>query len=147
MIDRDATPRLGLPYLAAGQAQKEWTHNEALALIDLAVQPVAYGISNDPPEQAAPGESWIVGTAPTGAWADQAGAIAGWSDGGWRFLSLPVGSELRLRSGERLLRTAHGWVGPGRVGDPDDGEVRDVQARETLVALIEIMRHQGLIAR
>ena len=30
----DATPRLGLPYLAAAQAQKHVTMNEALSLLD-----------------------------------------------------------------------------------------------------------------
>ena len=34
------TPRFGLPLLAPGQAAKELTHNEALSLLDLLVQPV-----------------------------------------------------------------------------------------------------------
>ena len=33
------TPRWSLPLLAAGQAQKEMTHNEALSLLDLVVHP------------------------------------------------------------------------------------------------------------
>lgn len=33
------TPRLALPLLQPGQAQKEMYHNEALARLDLAVQP------------------------------------------------------------------------------------------------------------
>ncbi|MGL4312420.1 MAG: DUF2793 domain-containing protein, partial [Sphingomonas sp.] len=33
----ETTSRLALPLLAAGQAQKEMFHNEALALIDLAL--------------------------------------------------------------------------------------------------------------
>lgn len=37
----DDTPRWTLPLLAAGQAQKEMTHNEALSLLDLIVHPVS----------------------------------------------------------------------------------------------------------
>ena len=38
------TSRLGLPTLAAAQAQKEMTHNEALTLLDVAVQPVVAAV-------------------------------------------------------------------------------------------------------
>ncbi len=38
-MEHETTARLGLPLLATGQAQKETTHNEALALIDLAPHP------------------------------------------------------------------------------------------------------------
>jgi len=41
MTDLPSTPRLALPLLAVAQAQKEVTHNEALALLDLLVQPAA----------------------------------------------------------------------------------------------------------
>ena len=34
----DATPRLGLPLLAAAQAQKHVTHNEALTVLDVLAQ-------------------------------------------------------------------------------------------------------------
>ena len=34
----DVTPHLGLPLLAAGQAQKHVTHNEALTLLDALAQ-------------------------------------------------------------------------------------------------------------
>ncbi|MCJ2115070.1 DUF2793 domain-containing protein, partial [Methylobacterium sp. J-001] len=34
----DATPRLGLTLIAASQAQKHVTHNEALGLLDALVQ-------------------------------------------------------------------------------------------------------------
>ncbi|WP_312846581.1 hypothetical protein [Sphingopyxis sp. PET50] len=40
MTDLPSTARLALPLLAMAQAQKEVTHNEALTLLDLLVQPV-----------------------------------------------------------------------------------------------------------
>ena len=70
------TPRLALPLLQPGQAQKEMGHNEALAALDLIVQPnvVAAGIDT-PPTSPESGQCWIVGASPTGAWAGQAGKL------------------------------------------------------------------------
>ena len=63
-----ASARLGLPFLAAGQAQKEVTHNEALALIDAGLSPAAETIGvTAPPSAPALGQCWIVGGAPSGA--------------------------------------------------------------------------------
>ena len=87
MSDGSTSARLGLPLLAPGQAQKEMTHNEALAAIDLALAASVRAVGLDaPPLSPTPGESWIVGASPTGAWAGQAGALAGWTAGGWRFV-------------------------------------------------------------
>ncbi len=82
------TARLGLPLLAAGQAQKHVTHNEALALIDALVQMRLEGLDrNDPPGTPAEGAAYAVGSAPTGAWAGRAGTVALRSGGAWRFLA------------------------------------------------------------
>ena len=87
MNDRSAA-RLALPLLAAGQAQKEWTHNEALALLDLAVQATVAGDARR--AARGPGGGRSAGSSamrPTGAWTGHAGAIAGWTAGGWRFVA------------------------------------------------------------
>jgi hypothetical protein len=41
----DQSARCGLPFLAPGQAQKEWFHNEALQRIDMLLCPVVEGPS------------------------------------------------------------------------------------------------------
>lgn len=47
--------RLGFPMLAAGQAQKELTHNEALLLLDALVQGCSPSEpANDPPQSPEP---------------------------------------------------------------------------------------------
>jgi len=85
-----ATPRLAMPLLAAGQAGKELAHNEALFRLDMLVQPAVVGVGTDvPPLAPTVGQCWIVGSSPSGAWAGQAGAIACWTAGGWRF-AMPV---------------------------------------------------------
>lgn len=106
-----ATPRLGLPYLAAGQAQKELTHNEALVLADAMVCASVVGVAVDaPPASPAPGQCWIVGAAPTKEWAGQAGALAVWTSGGWRFVP-PCDGFVAWVPGERLwvVRDGGSW--------------------------------------
>src|SRR3546814_19105698 len=73
--------------LAAAQAQKEVTHNEALTLLDALVQPVVEaGPQNSPPLAPAVGQCWLVGAAPTAEWSEAAGTIALWTAGGWPFV-------------------------------------------------------------
>jgi hypothetical protein len=82
----DITANLGLPVIAAAQAQKHVTHNEALRLIDTLVQLAV--LDRDlaaPPATPGEGERWIVGAGATGAWAGHADDIAAWQDGAWWF--------------------------------------------------------------
>lgn len=79
------TPKLLLPYLATGQAQKEITHNEALNDLDALVQ--LRVLDRDlatPPGSPAEGAAYIVAAAATGAWSGQSGKLAFYYSG-WRF--------------------------------------------------------------
>jgi hypothetical protein len=163
----ETTPRLGLPMLEAGQAQKEVLHNEALALLDMLVSGIVEGSGdNVPPASPTIGRAWIVGTAPTGDWTGQAGAVAVWTSGGWRFVPSQEGLTLRLRTGGVLLeRTGGAWatatlaagaltiagqqvVGPRLSGitDPGGGATIDVEARASLSAVLVALRTHGLIS-
>ncbi|WP_240325572.1 DUF2793 domain-containing protein [Sphingomonas mesophila] len=91
--------RLQLPFLAPGQLQKEFTHNEALARLDLAVAAAVLEVGrNAPPASPAPGDCYVLGSAPTGAWAGQARALAGFTEGGWRFVAAVAGMQVLDRS-------------------------------------------------
>jgi len=69
--------RLALPYIQPAQAQKHVTHNEAIELLDMIVQLTLQDVdTNTPPASPSEGETWALGPAPTGAWADQGGALA-----------------------------------------------------------------------
>lgn len=82
-----SSPNILLPYIAAAQAQKHVTVNEALRRLDALVQPAVESAAlSAPPGSPADGQRWIVGAAPTGAWAGQANRIAAWQDGAWSFL-------------------------------------------------------------
>jgi hypothetical protein len=80
------TPRAGLPFLAAAQAQKHVTHNDALTELDALI--AARFLDRDltsPPSTSADGDAYLVKAAATDAWAGQDGKIAYCLDGGWRF--------------------------------------------------------------
>ena len=81
----DATPHLGLPLIAAAQAQKHVTHNEALGLLDALVQLACLDKDlSAPPPSPAEGDRYLVTAAsPTGAWAGLSGQVVRFQDGVW----------------------------------------------------------------
>jgi hypothetical protein len=77
--------KLRLPYIAASQAQKHVTHNEALTLLDTLVQ--ASVIDKDlstPPVSPEEGDCYIVVATGTGDWGGWDNRIARFIDGEWR---------------------------------------------------------------
>ncbi len=78
------TTHLMLPYLAAAQAQKHVTHNEALRLLDAMVQlAVLDRTRTAPPVSPADGDRHIVASGAIGVWAGWDLNIAYWVDGAW----------------------------------------------------------------
>lgn len=163
----DITSRLALPLLQPGQAQKETTHNEALILLDLAVQASVLAVgTNVAPVDPVEGNAWIVGNAPTGDWAGKARSIAGWTRGGWRFVvpregmtawSIADGQVARFGEGAWTLGVVVGTrvsiggldvVGPraAAVPNPAGGSVVDIEARSAIAAILAGLRGHGLIA-
>lgn len=147
MADMPGTARFALPLLGIAQAQKEVTHNEALTLLDALVQPVvAAGPQDVPPLTPAIGQGWIVGEAPSGAWAGEAGALALWTAGGWRFIAPRDGMRtVRLSDGAVLRRAGGAWVEPDALPSPAGGVVVDAEARAAIDALILALVGQGLL--
>lgn len=84
----DQTPNLGLPYIAAAQAQKHVTHNEAIRRLDAIVQLAV--LDRDlaaPPAFPPEGSRYIVAVNSTGLWAGQSLQITAWQDGAWAFFA------------------------------------------------------------
>lgn len=160
----ETTPRLGLPCIVPGQAQKEIFHNEALARIDLIVHAVVEGTRNDPPAAAAEGQAWIVGAAPSGDWASKQNMLAAWTDGGWRF----VGPVERMAVWNRTRDCWVHWLGSAWSGgeypvaslviggkkvvgerqpavpSPSGGTIIDQEARAAIHALTATLKSHGL---
>lgn len=82
----DETTLLNLPYILPAQAQKHVTHTEALRMLDALLHVrVEDSGRDDPPSAPDEGQRYLVGGAPTGAFAGHAGAIAAFQDGAWAF--------------------------------------------------------------
>ncbi|HVV66255.1 MAG TPA: DUF2793 domain-containing protein [Rhizomicrobium sp.] len=82
----DTTPRSGMPLLAAAQAQKHVTHNEALLQLDaLGCARVLDRDLSAPPASPADGDAYLIAAAATGDWTGQDGKVAFALDGAWRF--------------------------------------------------------------
>ena len=87
----DASARLGLPYLAAGQLQKHVTLNEALTCLDALTQTaVVSRTATAQPAAPADGALYILPTGATGA--------------DWRGLGRASGGQSDARRGRRLER-------------------------------------------
>ncbi len=86
------TPKLSLPLLAAGQAQKHIPVNEALSRLDaLFMLSVSSRSTVTPPASPAEGDRWIVPAGATGAWAGDEQRIAVWMNGGWDYVDPLIG--------------------------------------------------------
>ncbi|SEQ30043.1 DUF2793 domain-containing protein [Thalassovita taeanensis] len=79
------TPNLSLPLIAASQAQKHITANEATLGLDALAQLAVIGIANTP-ATASDGDCYIVGGAPAGSFASAApDDLATYYNGEWTF--------------------------------------------------------------
>lgn len=89
------TTHLSLPLLAADQAQKHVTHNEALILLDHAIHlAVLSRILATPPGSPLEGDRYLIAPLATGAWASHDGELAFYQDGIWRFAEPRIGWRL-----------------------------------------------------
>lgn len=88
----DMTPNLELPYIAAAQAQKHVTHNEAIRALDALVQLSV--IDRDlvtPPASPVNGERYIVPAGAGGVWTGHESEIAAFQDSAWTFYKMVEG--------------------------------------------------------
>lgn len=162
----DGTTRWALPLLFAGQAQKEIHHNEALVLIDALLHgQVESADLAAPPDAPDTGQCWIVAAGASGDWAGQAGAMALWTEGGWRFIAARAGlhvdvadrnhalfyDEFEWRAGQirddGIYMDNEKVVGArmAAVATPSGGAVIDDEARFSVAAILTVLRHHGLI--
>lgn len=162
----DMSDRYALPLLNAAQAQKEMTHNEALALIDMLLHAQAESVGlAAPPGTETVGQCWIVAAGASGDWAGQAGALACFTSGGWRFVGPraglrvavahensiyvhngtdwgidPVHSDGFYVAGERIVGARE-----AAIADPAGGSTVDAEARATVAQILSMLRTHGLI--
>lgn len=144
------TPDMGLPLLSETQQQPEVTHNEALELLTAALYGVIQVSLNTPPGSPTVGDSYVVGAAPTGAWASRAKTIARYTSGGWRFLPdrnsagtiITMGARQEgLRVWDKSTNNLYVWDGAAWVSfasvaaPPADYGQRAVSNNSTVIAV------------
>jgi len=118
-----------------------------------------------PPASPAAGACYLVATGATGDWAGKDDMLAGYSDGGWRFVTPIEGASAFDRVSGQILRWRAGaWetgivraqevkvdgqtIVRGRqpaIADPVGGSVADSQCRAAMVSLLDAARAHGLI--
>lgn len=161
-----STPRLGLPFLSAGQAQKEIFHNEALQALDVIVAAaVEEPPCVSPPESPVLGACYIVAAAATDEWAGKSQCLAAFTSAGWRFVAPQEGLACYVRSsGSWAVYRAGAWevgqvrgsslvldgqqvVGPrlGAIAGATGGTLVDSEARAAVDRILTAMRQHGLI--
>ncbi len=162
----DNTARLSMPYIIASQAQKEVTHNMALNILDLFVQPVVEAMDLvaplvDPQE----GQAWVVGVGASGDWEGQDDNLALWSGGAWSYHRPVEGMSFWVRETGLLTIFQSGMWQTGvlkgvltdveghqvvgerqpQVADVSGGQVIDSEARMAINSLLSACRNHGLI--
>ena len=162
----EMTAKLVLPYIMASQAQKEVTHNMALNILDLFVQPVVESMNlTEPPAEPGEGLAWIVAAGATGDWSGQDGMIAHWIGGGWSIFTPAEGMSFQVRdlgmltiyrsglwqsgvvNGSEIHVNGQQVVGARKlaIADVSGGQVIDQEARIAINALLQACREHGLI--
>jgi hypothetical protein len=163
----ETTDRLALALIAPGQAQKEMTHNEALARLDIMVQPVVQAVAPATvPVNPVLGQCWIVGVGASGAWMGHDGALAAWTAGGWRFVMPFEGmTAWSIADAMQVIRRGANWiigevnaqqvrinnvpvltVRQPAIATPVGGTMIDGESRSAISNILGVLRTHGLIA-
>ncbi|MCH2076158.1 MAG: DUF2793 domain-containing protein [Rhodobacteraceae bacterium] len=142
---------LSLPYIAAAQAQKHVTHNEALAQLDLLVQlsVISFDVTNAPVSPAE-GDVYTVGAGAVGDFAGQdAGTIAVFQEGAWAF-EAPKSGWVAGEGGASTVRVWDGTVWapvgggfPSSVGTLGINATADAINRLSINAEATLLNHDG----
>jgi hypothetical protein len=141
-------------------------HNEALQTLDfVAAASIEEEPRNDPPPAPAIGACYVVDTLPTGDWAEKPQCMAGFTIGGWRFVTPFEGLSAYVKSNNSWATfRSGGWevgylrgtsvvidgqqvVGSraGAIASPTGGTTVDSQARTTIDQVLAVLRDHGLI--
>jgi Protein of unknown function (DUF2793) len=143
-VPEGLTPRHALPELFVGQAQKEITHNEALARIDALLHPEIQAVLAVPPPALSDvddGKCWIIGDSPSGPWAGRSKEIAVWAGGSWRYITPVKGMSVwHVADSKRLFYIGDNWIASPAIPSPAGGTVIDVEARVAVVAILDHLR-------
>ena len=109
-----ATPRLGLPFLQAGQALKNITHNEALQRLDVGLYLFCTNMAaGHLPSNPVEGQAHIISQSPDTTLTERKGQIAVFMSGNWIWFIPRAGWVVWDTAGETLrIFDGSTWVSP-----------------------------------
>lgn len=140
-----STPRFGLPFLFAGQAQKEFSVNEAHALADMLLHPSILAEQDVPPVSPVDGESWLVGPNASGEWLGHEGQLASRQAGNWVFVTPVNGMAVFDQATGTYRYYRDGWQSAATVSAPQGGSTVDSEARAAIAGLIAALAAAGIL--
>ncbi len=140
----DSSGRFLLPFLFAGQTQKEFFVNEAHALTDILLHTATQGERAAPPTESLDGDIWLVADGATGEWVGHEGELAGLQAGVWRFVEPKDGMRIFDNSSGQFSVYSNGWIRPTTPTAPTAGQTVDVELRAAFDQLIEALRNAGI---
>lgn len=121
-----------LPFISVGQSQKEVTHNQAIAMIDILLSKAVTSVLATPPGSPANGQAHIVAaSATTGVFVGKENNIAYYltDAAAWQFIAPTTGLELMVTSTVVKYRwTGSAWLALNGVYTPTLTNVTNINS-------------------
>ena len=139
------TTNFSLPLLFSGQAQKEFSLNQALTVIDAMMLGTVEQSLASPPSSPGDGSSYRILANPDGEWTGHDDEIALWIGGSWHFVQASDGMAIFDQTASQCFRFLGGWSAAVEPTIPNGGSVVDAEARAALVEIVEALRTYGIV--
>ncbi|WP_432201696.1 DUF2793 domain-containing protein [Erythrobacter sp. W53] len=144
-----ASARFSMPFLFAGQSQKEFFVNESVARIDALLHPTIVEERGDPPASPSEGDAYLIATTATGNWEGKEGQIAVWQGSYWLLIEPRDGMMLRDASSGagagQLLLFQGSWIRPSAIAAPTGGTSEDTEARAAIESILSALQVYGIL--
>lgn len=140
------TPNIGLPLLIAGQAQKEFFVNQAMAILDSLAPRAVLASQPAPPAVATDGDCFLVTVPATQAWQGCENHLALRIGGAWHFVPPREGMRLYDLAANRSLFFRSEWRSLATLTLPASGPVIDTEARTAISQIIAALQDIGIFA-
>ncbi|MGB7373370.1 DUF2793 domain-containing protein [Pontixanthobacter sp.] len=137
--------RFGLPFLIAGQAQKEFTVNQATAMTDALMHASVIAERADPPAAPAEGDSYIIAANAGSVWAGKTGYLASYQGGVWIMVAPIIGMRVFDQSSRQMIHFDGIWVRPVTPVMPVTGVTQDTELRQAFTDLIERLKEAKIL--
>lgn len=141
----NTTSAIGLPLLVPGQAQKEFFVNQAMCLIDALFMRIVKASQPAPPASPDDGECFRITAPATGVWSGRTDRLAVRIGGDWHYIEPSEGMQLFDQTTGQALVFRSQWLSAITPALPEGGLVIDVEAREAISGLLQVMQTAGIL--